>query len=159
MSKKFPVMLNYYERKELSHLACPTSVPWAFVEQFEHTVKYFHDQTLERLAQRGGLGPCELMAAITNRKAWWKEPEEKAVVALKTAVDEFNKRIEKTELKRCVVSFRKQVLALIDDWERSGNSVKHLKFRIQTMHFDSPHEERGGKNGTEPRHQEVRGTD
>lgn len=143
MSKKFPVMLSYHERKkELSHLSCPTSVPWDFVEQYERTVKCNHDQTLEELARRGGLAPSELMAAITNRRAWWKEPEEKAVVALKATVDAFSRNAGKTDLKRCGVSFRKQVLDTIDDWERRGDNVKQLKFRIQTMPFDTSQEEK-----------------
>jgi hypothetical protein len=89
--RKFPVMLDYRERKDLSHLVCPTSVPWEFVAQFEHTVERNHGQTLEQLHPRGGLGPEEIMAAATNVsiRKWMKKGQEEAVVALKAAVAEW----------------------------------------------------------------------
>lgn len=96
-AKTFPVMLDldYRRRKQLSALACPTSVPWAFIEQFSRTVKYNHSQTLERLAERGGLGPSEMMAAITNDTKWWDEPDEKCIPALKEAIrDWYGERSE-----------------------------------------------------------------
>jgi len=38
------------------------------------------------------------------------------------------------------MEFRKQVFAIIEDWEKSGKSVKQLKFRIKTAHFELPKE-------------------
>ena len=85
----FPVMLDWYDRKKLSTLACPTSVPWGFIEQYRNTAKKMHGQTIERLAERGGLSPAEMMAVTNNNMAWWSEPEETAVKALKNAVAEY----------------------------------------------------------------------
>lgn len=47
---------------------------------------------------------------------------------------------EKTEeAVRYAVSFaRKQVLAAIDDWEKTGKSVDQLRFRVRTMHLRRP---------------------
>lgn len=41
----------------------PRSVPWSFVEKFREQAEYNHDQTLERLNERGGLGPDEMWCA------------------------------------------------------------------------------------------------
>ena len=87
--RTFPVMLDWHDRKKLSTVAFPTSVPWGFIEQYERAAKQIHTQTIERLAERGGLTPCEMMAVITNSRAWWSEPEETAVKALKNAVAEY----------------------------------------------------------------------
>lgn len=46
----------------------PRSVPWAFVEQFREQAEHNHSQTLERLAQRGGLCPEEMWIAAHGRR-------------------------------------------------------------------------------------------
>lgn len=38
------------------------SVPWSWVEKFRENAMQNHEQTLERLAERGGLSWCELYA-------------------------------------------------------------------------------------------------
>jgi len=43
-------------------------VPWAFVAPHEKWALNNHDQTLKRLAERGGLDWCELCAVIENRR-------------------------------------------------------------------------------------------
>lgn len=45
-------------------VGCPHSVPWAFVEPHAEQAVENHDQTLERLAARGGLSPSEMVAVI-----------------------------------------------------------------------------------------------
>lgn len=91
--RTFPVMVGHYgDRKKLAtDLACPTRVPWAFMEQFEATVRSNHDQSLERLAQRGGLDPCEIMAAVNGSglRGVVGADEATAIVALKKAVREW----------------------------------------------------------------------
>lgn len=46
----------------------PRSVPWSFVEKFRQQALVNHDQTLERLAERGGLSPEEMYLAAHGRK-------------------------------------------------------------------------------------------
>lgn len=41
----------------------PRSVPWSFVERFRARAERNHSQTLERLAERGGLAPEEMWLA------------------------------------------------------------------------------------------------
>ncbi len=42
----------------------PRSFPWTMIEPHRKQVESNHNQTLERLAERGGLSPTELLAAI-----------------------------------------------------------------------------------------------
>jgi len=44
-----------------------TSIPWSVVEPFRTSCKYVHEQTLERLAERGGLSLMELYAHLTAK--------------------------------------------------------------------------------------------
>jgi hypothetical protein len=57
----------------------PESVPWSFVEPHRKRAMKNHSQTLERLAERGGLGWAELLDVVTD-KAWdfrtWRTREE-----------------------------------------------------------------------------------
>lgn len=46
----------------------PRSVPWSLVEPHEKQALSNHDQTLERLAQRGGLTWMELADVIEGKK-------------------------------------------------------------------------------------------
>lgn len=41
----------------------PASVPWAYAERFREQAQRNHGQTLERLAERGGLSPEEIWLA------------------------------------------------------------------------------------------------
>ncbi len=43
------------------------SVPWDFVEGHRKTALKNHNQTLEKLAARGGLSPMELFLLVTDR--------------------------------------------------------------------------------------------
>lgn len=45
----------------------PLSVPWSFVERFRERAEDNHDQTLERLNERGGLSPEELWRAAHDQ--------------------------------------------------------------------------------------------
>ncbi len=45
----------------------PMSVPWNFVEPGRVMAQHNHGQTLERLAERGGLSPGELRCALEGR--------------------------------------------------------------------------------------------
>ena len=64
--RRFPLLFGHGRegRDELERLGCPRSVPWAFVAPHEAQARANHDQTLERLAERGGLSPSELVAVV-----------------------------------------------------------------------------------------------
>ena len=66
MSDSFPIMWQsrYPRRKRPERL--PHTVPWAVVAPHREQATKNHTQTLERLAERGGLCPQELIAVLTN---------------------------------------------------------------------------------------------
>lgn len=61
--KRFPI--HSHTRKLYPDF--PASVPWAFVEAHAEQAYMNHHQTLERLAERGGLCASELLATVTGR--------------------------------------------------------------------------------------------
>lgn len=61
--RKFPLLLDQCERERY-----PSSIPWSVIAPHEHQALRNHDQTLERLAERGGLGPTELLAVLTGKR-------------------------------------------------------------------------------------------
>lgn len=44
------------------------SVPWRLVEPYARQIYDNHEQTLERLAERGGLDPTELWCAVHSKR-------------------------------------------------------------------------------------------
>lgn len=68
--RRFPVLWQVSRREEviLKERGCPRSVPWEFVAPHEKQAKRNHDQTLQRLSERGGLSPMELVCVIEGRK-------------------------------------------------------------------------------------------
>jgi hypothetical protein len=56
------------------------SVPWSMVAPHEKQAIANHDQSLRRLAERGGLSPGELWCIVHNRK-WREQPDEKTALA------------------------------------------------------------------------------
>jgi len=58
-SRRFPILKGREE--------CPfTWIPWDVIEEHRKQAEENHGQTLERLAQRGGLDPGELFLALNN---------------------------------------------------------------------------------------------
>ena len=52
------------------------SVPWEFVAPHDSQAQRNHSQTLARLAERGGLSLCELLAVLTDRDYEQLRPDE-----------------------------------------------------------------------------------
>lgn len=61
-------MRDYRDRPRLEALGVPREIPWEIVAPHEAQAKRNHDQTLERLAERGGLGVAELLAVLTGQR-------------------------------------------------------------------------------------------
>lgn len=91
--RTFPVIWPYdkagramYEREE-----CPRRVPWSVLAPHEKQAMSNHGgQSLERLAERGGLSPKEMFAVIGDRpyRDVAQLLEETAIHAIKKAVAE-----------------------------------------------------------------------
>lgn len=61
--KFFPVMAGPYGRDDT--YAC---VPWELVEPHEQQAQLNHSQSLQRLAERGGLAWSEILAVVEDRE-------------------------------------------------------------------------------------------
>jgi hypothetical protein len=62
----FPVLWQG-DRKylaRLEELKCPRNVPWDFIAEHEEQCLTNHGQTAQRLSERGGLAPSEMVAVI-----------------------------------------------------------------------------------------------
>lgn len=62
----FPILLNQkeWDSENIKKVTFPKTIPIGFVSQFEKQIYKNHGQTVERLAERGGLHPTELCAAM-----------------------------------------------------------------------------------------------
>jgi hypothetical protein len=68
----FPVLLqeNRTLEREIYAMGCPKSVPWDFIASHREQCHKNHDQSPERLAERGGLSPQEMIAVVTGQRMW-----------------------------------------------------------------------------------------
>lgn len=65
--QRFPILRSYEERRKRPDY--PRSVPWSLIAAHERQAQLNHcGQTLERLAQRGGLSPWEMVAVVTDKR-------------------------------------------------------------------------------------------
>lgn len=68
--RMFPVLLDWRreQRAREQALGCPRAIPWAVIAPHAAQARNNHDQTLERLAERGGLSTCEMVAVLEDRE-------------------------------------------------------------------------------------------
>jgi len=72
--RQFPVLVPR-DAKGREIAGCPRSVPWSIVEPHRAQAGSNHGgQTLETLAERGGLSPCELHAVLHDQR-WRPMPD------------------------------------------------------------------------------------
>lgn len=64
------------------------SIPWRMIEPQAPQAQDNHDQTLERLAERGGLSACEALAVLDGRE-WRPIASDAAAGELRRRVDEW----------------------------------------------------------------------
>ena len=91
MENRFPLIWPYRRDQiaELQKLGCPRDVPWELVKDHEKQALKNHDQSVQRLAERGGLDHLELVAVLTDRT--WGEVERLSNIE---AVDQLQKILE-----------------------------------------------------------------
>lgn len=55
----------------------PSAIDWTLLEPYRPAIQTFHGQSLERLAERGGLSPCELKLHVVHGSDYktteWKD--------------------------------------------------------------------------------------
>ena len=68
--RTFPVLWDRWDRegKALEVADCPQRVPWDFVAEHRQQCLNNHDQTPERLAERGGLGVAEMVYVVRDER-------------------------------------------------------------------------------------------
>ncbi len=69
MPKVFTIMWGWPLSPAYKKLGCPKTIPWDFIEPHEKQALDNHDQTLQRLNERGGLDVVELRAVLEG-KSW-----------------------------------------------------------------------------------------
>ena len=80
--KYFRVLVTTREVERLPH--CPTMIPWTVIEPHEKQAESNHQQSLERLNERGGLCPVELYYVLND----WRYPMPSSdAVTLEFAID------------------------------------------------------------------------
>lgn len=79
--RMFPV-LRGDDRDEYRRIGAPQYVPWTLLAPHEARALRNHDQSLETLASRGGLGLCEMVAILEDRR-WRKMDQGEALTRLK----------------------------------------------------------------------------
>lgn len=109
--RQFPVLWQgsreYIDK--LKELNCPRKVPWAFIEQYHDECLNNHDQTPQRLAERGGLGPEEIVAVVNGahsrklRMLYWHMEPEKTVPLLKQIINDWWLKTNPTEVPKQLV--------------------------------------------------------
>lgn len=92
--KLFPILFDYKVKEEIVAMrgdGCTCLViglPWAFVNSHEKQALKNHSQTVQRLAERGGLSADEACAVLEDRE-WTKMFPAMAHARLKLLVSEW----------------------------------------------------------------------
>lgn len=70
-TKPFPILIAFGSIEEFRAAGGPLlvcNIPWALIGPHAAQAKANHQQTLERLAERGGLSACEALAVLEDRE-------------------------------------------------------------------------------------------
>ena len=70
MHTDFPILVPRLRKNK--NLDCPRSIPWSLIEPHRRQAQTNHYQTIEELAQRGGLDPIELEFVLKDQKYKWE---------------------------------------------------------------------------------------
>lgn len=100
-NRTFPILgwSSHRDQERYKAAGIPKDVPWSFVAPHEDQAIENHDQDLERLASRGGLGPHELLAVVTG-VSWWtlgKRPLDIVAVELKSLLAAHERELARME--------------------------------------------------------------
>lgn len=85
--RQFPILVPYRHPHEPGQTEEVGSIPWRVIAPHWKTAKRNHGQTLERLAERGGLAASEAVAVIEDR-AWHRMDRSEAIARLRVLVAE-----------------------------------------------------------------------
>lgn len=77
--KTFPIMQPWRVRHRALEEGLIVEIPWELIAFHEAQARRNHRQSLEQLAYRGGLSPCEAIAVIEDRP-WRSMPDAEEVL-------------------------------------------------------------------------------
>lgn len=135
-TRMFPILKpRYGDPKEY--------IPWDFLAPHEHQALRNHDQTLKRLAERGGLGWNEVLDIITGNKWDWHRrkgvSESEARERVNALVDRWNNADFRRSISLIFTATKLGVLQWsIDEATREEAYARRYECR--------------GRSGTEPPH-------
>ena len=86
--RRFPIQDRDHRGREME-----SWIPWGAIEPHGHRAMQNHGQTLERLAERGGLCPSEAVAVLTDTH-WDTVPEDGARARMRELVDQWRAKTE-----------------------------------------------------------------
>lgn len=84
--------MHSYDKLIKQYPDCPKSVPFGLLN--ESQAQKNHYQTLQRLAERGGLYPIEMIAVIAKRAFIQGQDIGMAIESINTHIYLYNKRLE-----------------------------------------------------------------
>lgn len=76
--KTFPILYPYSRKPKATDVL---AVPWFWIIEYEKQAKRNHDQTIQRLSERGGLDPQEIWCAVKGIGLWDPQPSHDECVA------------------------------------------------------------------------------
>lgn len=120
--RQFPIMIGHEGTKG----PCPSSIPWDAIRPYAGQALVNHDQTLERLAERGGLDPVEAFFVMTNRT--WNNVSTPVSEALEKEACAFLDGIVKDELR----VERDRLLVQVHDLREAAEAA------LAFLQFDQP---------------------
>lgn len=128
MNEPLPIMLSGYGsevKNTYARIKGPiyTSIPWAMLTPHEAQAQRNHSQTLQRLAERGGLAPCEAVAILEDRP-WRQMKLQQAYADLAAHVAAFSRPPDVDLLAKAIAAYadhmESESYGVVDDDHTSG---------------------------------------
>lgn len=115
VERLFPILPSHRHEKLHRELGVPRSVPWSLLAPHEAQARRNHSQSLTRLAERGGLSLCEIIAVLEDRD-WHSMDEAAAFARLRERL-----RIENVEREGRDASVEREALAALVAFKTGGS--------------------------------------
>ena len=81
---------GYFSKEKWQYINSD-SIPWEMIASHEAQAQINHQQSLTRLAERGGVSECEAIAILENRR-WRRMGEVEARNKLREMIKEYGRR-------------------------------------------------------------------
>lgn len=120
--KQFPIMVGYRGTPG----PCPSSIPWEAIAPYDGQAKYNHGgQSLERLAERGGLSPLEAFCVMTGKTLNYTDSSNWDVLS-KEACEYLDTLVRSGQIAR-LMKERDEKASLLDTAQLEINTLKNQR--------------------------------